>query len=229
MTVRAVLFDLDNTLTHRDLSVQAYSRYLAEHYSHALDLVDVAKITEIVRRIDNGGYPKKELLTHSTIGGSVAFALLQELSWQSKPQLEELSDFWFQNFGQFAVAMPQAEILLQSLKAENYKLAIISNGGHDTRMNIIRGLGFGHYFDEIISSGLVGISKPNPEIFHYTAHKLAVAPEHCLYIGDHPINDIQGAQSAGMQTLWMEGFHTPLQQIEHKIQNLAQVLDYLKA
>lgn len=80
MTIRAVLFDLDNTLTHRDLSVQAYSRYLAEHYTNLLELVDVEKITEIVRRIDNGGYPKKELLTHSTIGGSVAYALLQELS-----------------------------------------------------------------------------------------------------------------------------------------------------
>lgn len=229
MTIRAVLFDLDNTLTHRDLSVQAYSRYLAEHYSHALDLVDVAKITEIVRRIDNGGYPKKELLTHSTIGGSVAFALLQELSWQSQPPLEELSNFWFQNFGQFAIAMPQAENLLQSLKAADYKLAIISNGGHDTRMNIIKGLGFGHYFDEIVSSELVGISKPNPEIFLHTAQKLEVTPEHCLYIGDHPINDIQGAENAGMQSLWMEGFHTPVQPIERKIQNLVEVLDYLKA
>ena len=38
LTVRAVLFDLDNTLTHRDLSVQAYSRYLAEQYSQMLNL-----------------------------------------------------------------------------------------------------------------------------------------------------------------------------------------------
>ncbi|WP_347454409.1 HAD family hydrolase [Acinetobacter thermotolerans] len=229
MTIRAVLFDLDNTLTHRDLSVQAYSRYLAEHYTNLLELVDVEKITEIVRRIDNGGYPKKELLTHSTIGGSVAYALLQELSWQIQPPLEDLTDFWFQNFGHFAVAMPQAEQLLQSLKSEGYKLAVISNGGHETRMNIINGLGFGHYFDEIVSSELVGISKPNPEIFLHTAQKLEVTPEHCLYIGDHPINDIQGAENAGMQSLWMEGFHTPVQPIERKIQNLVEVLDYLKA
>ena len=44
MTVRAVLFDLDNTLTHRDLSVQAYSRYLAEQYSQMLNLADIAKL-----------------------------------------------------------------------------------------------------------------------------------------------------------------------------------------
>ncbi|KGT47607.1 HAD family hydrolase [Acinetobacter sp. HR7] len=229
MTIRAVLFDLDNTLTHRDLSVQAYSRYLADYYTHSLQQVEIEKITEIVRRIDNGGYPKKELLTHSTIGGSVAHALREELAWRAQPSLEELTDFWFQNFGQFAVAMPQAEQLLQSLKSADYKLAVISNGGHETRLNIINGLGFSHYFDEIISSGLVGISKPNPEIFLHTAEKLEVAPEHCLYIGDHPINDIQGAENAGMQSLWIEGFHAPVQPIERKIKNLVEVLDYLKA
>ena len=59
MTIQAVLFDLDNTLTHRDLTTQAYSRYLAEYYAPALAQVDSDKIIEIVRRIDNGGYPKR--------------------------------------------------------------------------------------------------------------------------------------------------------------------------
>ena len=34
MQIQAVLFDLDNTLTHRDQSVQAYSRHLVEHYQN---------------------------------------------------------------------------------------------------------------------------------------------------------------------------------------------------
>jgi hypothetical protein len=88
MTIQAVLFDLDNTLTHRDLTTQAYSRYLAEYYASALAQVELEKIIEIVRRIDNGGYPKKELLTHGSIGASAAYALLQELSWLTPPDLE---------------------------------------------------------------------------------------------------------------------------------------------
>jgi putative hydrolase of the HAD superfamily len=36
MTIRAVLFDLDNTLTHRDQSIVAYSQHLADHYQHQL-------------------------------------------------------------------------------------------------------------------------------------------------------------------------------------------------
>jgi len=191
MPIQAVLFDLDNTLTHRDLTAQAYSRYLAEYYAPALKQVDSDKIIEIVRRIDNGGYPKKELLTHGSIGASAAYALLQELSWLNPPTIDELAHFWFSQFGRFAVEMPAAEQVLTQLKDEGYQLAIVSNGGHDTRLNTIRGLGIETYFDEIISSGLVGFNKPQPEIFQITAERLGVQPAQCLYIGDHPINDVQ--------------------------------------
>ena len=228
MTIRAVLFDLDNTLTHRDQSILAYSQHLANTYQQQLQQVEISQIQSIIRRIDNGGYPKKELLTHPSIAASVAYALQQELNWNSLPDFEELTQFWFQQFGLSAVAMPGANHLLADLKQQGYKLAVVSNGGHATRLTILQGLGFSHYFDEIISSELVGISKPNPEIFLHTSRQLDVAPQHCLFIGDHPVNDIQGATQAGMQALWLKGFH---EAEDHKsintIQNLAEIKQYL--
>lgn len=228
MTIRAVLFDLDNTLTHRDQSILAYSQHLANTYQQQLQQVEISQIQSIIRRIDNGGYPKKELLTHPSIAASVAYALQQELNWNSLPDFEELTQFWFQQFGLSAVAMPGANHLLAELKQQGYKLAVVSNGGHATRLTILQGLGFSHYFDQIISSELVGISKPNPEIFLHTSRQLDVAPQNCLFIGDHPVNDIQGATEAGMQALWFKGFH---EAEDHKlmntIQNLAEIKQYL--
>lgn len=229
MAIRAVLFDLDNTLTHRDESIRAYSQYLAQHYSKQLAEINLGKIKTIINRIDNGGYPQKELLTHPSIGASVAYALQQELNWISSPNFDHLTQFWFQYFGQYAVAMAGAEALLQLLKQQQYKLAVVSNGGHTTRLNILQGLGFATYFDEIISSESAGIAKPHTEIFHYASRQLNVASEECLFIGDHPINDIYGAMQAGMQALWLEGFHpvidgdVPI----NKIQTLNQVWQYL--
>ncbi|MCO8090254.1 HAD family hydrolase [Acinetobacter pseudolwoffii] len=228
MTIQAVLFDLDNTLTHRDLTAQAYSCYLAEYYASAFAQVEPEKIIEIVRRIDNGGYPKKELLTHGSIGASAAYALLQELSWLNPPSIDELAQFWFSQFGRCAVEMPDVKQVLAQLKSQGYQLAIVSNGGHDTRLNTIRGLGIADYFEEIISSGLVGFSKPQPEIFQITAQRLGVLPEHCLYIGDHPINDIQGAKNAGMHALWMQGFHPDAEEIQYKIQQLPEIFTHLQ-
>ena len=228
MTIRAVLFDLDNTLTHRDQSILAYSQHLANTYQQQLQQAEISQIQSIIRRIDNGGYPKKELLTHPSIAASVAYALQQELNWNSLPDFEELTQFWFQQFGLSAVAMPGANHLLAELKQQGYKLAVVSNGGHATRLTILQGLGFSHYFDEIISSELVGMSKPNPEIFLHTSRQLDIAPQHCLFIGDHPVNDIQGATQAGMQALWLKGFH---ETEDHKsintIQNLAEIKQYL--
>ncbi|QIO06612.1 HAD family hydrolase [Acinetobacter shaoyimingii] len=219
MRIEAVLFDLDNTLTHRDLSVQAYSRHFLEHYSNRLNLKnteqkqsDLNTIIDIIRRIDHGGYPKKELLTHPSIAASVGFALLQELDWKQAPELDELTEFWFSEFGLSAVAMTGAEALLKQLKQRGFKLAVISNGGHATRLRILQGLGFADYFDEILSSELVGISKPKAEIFLYSCAKLQVEPKYSLYIGDHPINDFQGATDAGLNALLILGFH---EQVEH--------------
>lgn len=228
MTIRAVLFDLDNTLTHRDQSILAYSQHLANTYQQQLQQVEISQIQSIIRRIDNGGYPKKELLTHPSIAASVAYALQQELNWNSLPDFEELTQFWFQQFGLSAVAMPGANSLLAELKQQGYKLAVVSNGGHATRLTILQGLGFSHYFDQIISSELVGMSKPNPEIFLHTSRQLDVAPQHCLFIGDHPVNDIQGATQAGMQALWLKGFHeTEDHKSMNTIQNLAEIQQYL--
>ena len=228
MTIRAVLFDLDNTLTHRDQSILAYSQHLAHTYQQQLQHDQISQIPSIIRRIDNGGYPKKELLTHPSIAASVGYALQQELTWSSLPDLDELTQFWFQQFGLSAVAMPGANSLLAELKQQGYKLAIVSNGGHATRLTILQGLGFSHYFDEIISSELVGISKPNPEIFLHTSRQLNIVPENCLFIGDHPINDIQGATQAGMKALWLQGFHkTGVHKPINTIQNLAEIKQYL--
>ena len=234
MAIAAVLFDLDNTLTHRDQSIQAYTQHLLKHFSTALnrqDNVQYQTALEIIRRIDNGGYPQKEYLTQPSIAGSVADALIQHLDWQRAPQLEELTEFWFSQFGLSAVAMAGAEQLLQTLKAQHYRLAVISNGGHATRLKILEGLGFSSYFDEILSSELVGVSKPNAEIFLYACSKLKVDPQHSVYIGDHPVNDYQGATQAGLNALLLSGFHASqyLKDVpENKIiHQLDQVWNYL--
>jgi putative hydrolase of the HAD superfamily len=229
MSIRAVLFDLDNTLTHRGQSIFSYSQYLAAHYQPFLFEADPQQVRCIVNGIDNGGYPDTKLLTHSSIGASVAYALLQELSWREQPDFEELTQFWFRYFGRHAVAMAGALELLNPLKQAQYKLAVVSNGGHATRLNILQGLDFSHFFDEIISSESAGVSKPEPEIFLYASQRLGVEPKECLFIGDHPINDVQGALGAGMQAVLLEGFHTQLEQqvTAERIQKLDQLRSYL--
>lgn len=229
MPIRAVLFDLDNTLTHRDLSIQAYARFFMNHYAAQIQHSDVSKMIDVIRDIDNGGYPIAQRLTHPSIAASVAAALLQQLHWENGPNLEALTAFWFENFGRHAVAMPDAEKLLTQLKNQGYLMAVVSNGGHATRLAILEGLGFTHYFEHVISSESAGAKKPDSSIFLTACRLLDVSPEQCIFIGDHPLNDIDGAQQVGMQTIWLAGFHpAPLEHHPHvQVECLAQVYEVL--
>ncbi|GAA5007271.1 HAD family hydrolase [Acinetobacter puyangensis] len=226
--LRAILFDLDNTLTHRGKSIRRFSEYFSQVYQTDLVQIDIDVIEKIIHRIDQGGYPKVELLTHKTIGHSVAYALVQELHWQRKPDLDELAELWFTQFGLCAVLMAGAEQVLQQLKSQGFKLAIVSNGGHATRLKIIEGLGIQHYFDMIVSSESVGIKKPAPGIFQYVANNLQVLPQQCLFIGDHPVNDIFGARRAGMHALMLQGFHDQVDDQVVLIESLDEILQHIE-
>lgn len=125
--------------------------------------------------------------------------------------------------------MAGAMDLLKMLKLQDYALAVVSNGGHATRLNILTGLGFKDYFDVIVSSEQAGISKPHQQIFLHTAESLGVQPSECVFIGDHPVNDIRGAQQAGMQAIWLQGFHPEDERLEvPRIQQLHELKAYLE-
>jgi putative hydrolase of the HAD superfamily len=87
------------------------------------------------------------------------------------------------------------------------KVAIISNGARQSREATLAHLPFKHHVSALISSESAGCRKPDPAIFLHAAQALGMAPEQCLYVGDHPINDVSGAMAAGMSAVWLSGFH----------------------
>ncbi|MNT59631.1 Alpha-D-glucose-1-phosphate phosphatase YihX [compost metagenome] len=53
-------------------------------------------------------------------------------------------------------------------------------------------------FDVVVLSSDIGMTKPNPAIFEFTATKLGLLPEECIMIDDLLLN-IEGAQQTGMK------------------------------
>ncbi|WP_461671144.1 HAD family hydrolase, partial [Mycobacterium tuberculosis] len=88
-------------------------------------------------------------------------------------------------------------------------------------------VGIRSYFDCIIVSEEAGIKKPHARIFQMAAEILGLSPHECLFIGDHPTNDIQGAGNAGMETIWIEGYHAWNEDIciqpRHTIKHLSEL------
>ena len=60
-------------------------------------------------------------------------------------------------------------------------------------------------FDDVIESAVVGVRKPNPEIFRLGVNALGMSTEKVVVVGDSFDKDIIPANSIGCKTIWMKG------------------------
>lgn len=87
--------------------------------------------------------------------------------------------------------------------SKNYKLLIITNGLTSVQTKRIKGSKVAHFFEEIIISEDVGISKPDPYIFEHALKNVAYSDKSkVLIIGDSLSSDIQGGINFGIDTCW---------------------------
>lgn len=90
MTLRAILFDLDDTIIDRRLSLFKYANCFVEHFSFNLSPIGFDQINSIFEKIDCGGYKKRDDFFNE---------LTEVLPWIRKPQNSaELRNHWFSIF-----------------------------------------------------------------------------------------------------------------------------------
>lgn len=91
-------------------------------------------------------------------------------------------------------------VLLKKLKARGFRLAMLSNCSSE-EVTAIRRSTLCSYFDTIILSYEVGLSKPDPLIYGKVLSELHLSAEECLYTGDGGSNELEGARAAGMEAV----------------------------
>lgn len=92
--------------------------------------------------------------------------------------------------------------LIESL-SKDYRLSIITNGLKDVQNNRIRKSIIGKYFEDIVISEEVEVSKPDPKIFEHALNNLQYTDKSkVLMIGDSLTSDIQGGINFGIDTCW---------------------------
>lgn len=87
--------------------------------------------------------------------------------------------------------------LLEELYARGIPMAVASSSDNETVDLIMGKSGLKKYFRHIVSSSLIGKSKPEPDIFLYTAKLLNAVPEKCIVVEDST-NGIKAAKAAKM-------------------------------
>jgi len=69
-------------------------------------------------------------------------------------------------------------------------------------------------FDHVIESSIVGIRKPNPEIYIMSCDALNVSPDQCIYLDDLGIN-LKPARELGMTTIKVIQPEDAIQEVRH--------------
>lgn len=120
---------------------------------------------------------------------------------------------------------PATAPALEALKTRGFRLAVISNA--DGRVEgLIRDAGIHHLFEFVIDSAVLGVEKPDPEIFLEACRRMGVDPKDSLYVGDlYPV-DVVGARGAGMDAILLD----PMGRLEYpvaRIPNVAALPGYL--
>lgn len=112
-------------------------------------------------------------------------------------------DFQQQNAEAFVTIFPGIREMLEELKTQNYRLAIVTSRTRESAQRYMNMLDIGSYFDDMVSCEDTDIHKPNPEPILLCMQKLGVSREECLMIGDSPF-DIKCANNAGVLSVLVD-------------------------
>jgi len=194
----SILFDLDNTLTHRDKSISYYSEEFVRVYQSSFSCsVDSSWVARKIIEVDNGGYG----------GHDLRCQMLSELAmWSDVPSRRQLLDHWFSWFPSHPIPMPGMIHTLRQLKSIGFKLGVVSNGKSELQRTKLTALGIVSLLDCIVISGDIGVKKPSSEIFKHALDQLACEPQDAIFVGDHPQNDYIASLNVGMTPIWFSGF-----------------------
>lgn len=218
--IRAVLFDFDDTLQDREAAYRSYcAAFLAEFFPGLPAAEQARRVDEMEARIE-GGYRRREEYFPE---------LIALWGWADHPPVEELCRNFIERYGEHVALFPDAVPTVERLRARGYLLGVVSNGPSILQNKKLDTAGIRDLFDVIAVSGDYGVHKPDRRLFDIAAQKLGVPNEACLFVGDHPVNDIQGALGAGMHAVWMNYGSFAGQRTEGvpEISRVSQALDLL--
>ena len=218
--IKGALFDLDGTLLNRDASVHSFIVEQYNRLKHYLWHIDRGKYIGRFIELDSRGYVWKDKVYQQLID-----------EFNISLSVEELLADYLQEFKHHCIPFDHLHNMLQQLKAKGLKLGIITNGYGQFQLDNIRALGIEKEFETILISQWEGVKKPNPVIFQQAIANLGVTAEESVFVGDHPLNDVQAAKQVGMIAVWKrdEGWDEQEVEADYVVDDLSEMLKIIES
>jgi len=201
MKLKAVLFDLDNTL------YDYMPCHIAGHQALWKALKQKKKISlSEFKKVYSHCVDQNESLLYGTAASHnrllYAHRIIKYLHipFDANFLLKLEAAYWKGFFTKLKLSPGVKETLLWC-KQQKLKLAIVSDLTAQIQFQKLKKLKLEKTFDVVITSEHVGVEKPHSRGFHAALTELGIKPYETIMIGDNPKNDVFGASQIGIQTI----------------------------
>ncbi|HVT60137.1 MAG TPA: HAD family hydrolase [Thermoanaerobaculia bacterium] len=217
--LQALTFDVTQTLIHCPRLGEIYADVLARH-GRAVEPHEARRLISVVwQELACAAEPGRDRFTAHP-GGARGWwqRFLERLCehLDSPPPSRFAAAELFHRCGRAEAweVYPEVPGVLDELRRRGLRLGVISNW--DERLpGLLEQLDLARRLDAVVYSSAAGIEKPDARIFRQALAALArtgrrgrqkslragLPPACALHVGDHPLNDVEGAQAAGMRAV----------------------------
>ena len=199
--IRLITFDLDNTLWDVGEVIRGAERAMYARLDESAPGYRALMTPEKVQEVRQAVVAADPDLGHdvSRLREAVLYEGMRQLGLPEDAARERAKDAFLVFFEarQQVVFFEHALETLARL-SERYQLAALTNGNAH-----IGRIGLEKYFSFAFASADVSASKPAPDIFHAALDRAGVRANESIHIGDNLVDDIHGAGSVGMHTIWV--------------------------
>ena len=203
MPIRAVCFDLDNTLWDVWPVIHRAERAMYEFLASRYPKVTAALTVEMMREAR-----MRTAAEHPQMQHDFSFLRLQTLRDHASEfgYAEHMAEEAFEVFSQARNQVELYDDVLPALERLRgaYRLFTATNGNADLTQ-----IGLAHYFERRIAARQVGALKPDPIIFQKVVVGSDLALEEVAFVGDDPVMDVAGSTAAGMLGIWLNRDGSP--------------------
>jgi putative hydrolase of the HAD superfamily len=229
LAIKAVLFDLGNTLVKYDYGLPE------EVFQRVLSSLGIAKALDDIKKAFRSAEQEAEENKLFSFAGKIACEdfwyqwdalVLKHLQVGETEALpRRVHSEWMEHVD--CTLYPEVREVLSELNDRGLKRGLISNAYEEEidlileKADLEKGI-----FDIIVGVDTIGQIKPSPSIFKYAITKLAVNSDETIFVGDNLEADYYGAESAGLHALLVDRTdkqHRDLKTIQNLTEILAQV------
>lgn len=226
MKIKHIFFDLDHTLWDFEANSNESFKFIFKQFDIKVDFEKFKNIYYPINEAYWKRYRENNISKEDLRFGRLNDTFLKLNIRVNKDSIVLLSDAYIDNLSNYNSLIEGTLDILEYLKPK-YTMHIITNGFQEVQGKKMKNSGLEPYFKSVITSELVGVKKPNPEIFNFALTTCQAKADECMMIGDNYEADVMGALQSGIDAIFCNFNKEPSAENIKSVTQLVQLKQYL--